>query len=286
MSLPQSIEFETFVELEFDLAECPRWDWRNQMWMWVNICDGELWRHRDGVAECRKFDDLLGCFGMHGEQGYLLGCKSGLYYLADWQSERELIAPLVSDYPRMRYNDGRIAPGGRFVAGTRNGAKEGDQGQFHQLHHDGRVEPLPMFAWTCNGMAFSPDGEWLYWSDTGSSKIFKHRYHSQTGEYGEQQLHCDLTSYNGRPDGASVDQEGNYWVAMYAGQSVVKISPQGEVLTVIPVEMENPTMVGFGGESLDDLLVSSANGSDERGKLLIAKGVAKGQKEWVSKWTR
>nr|WP_244183013.1 SMP-30/gluconolactonase/LRE family protein [Vibrio hangzhouensis] len=279
MNVAQPIQFEKFVDLDFDLAECPRWDWRNESWMWVNICDGELWRQKAGVNEKLEFGEPIGCFAMHGEQGFIIALKSGMYYLENWGAEKTSLAPLVSEFPRMRYNDGRVAPGGRFVAGTRNGAKVGDQGQFHQLHLNGDIEALPMFAWTCNGLAFSPDGLWLYWADTGSSKVYKHSYNPETGEYGEQQLHCDLTDYNGRPDGASVDAEGNYWVAMYAGQSVVKISPQGQVKQVVEVPSENPTMVGFGGDDFSDLMVTSAEGSNEKGKLLIAKNVTQGLKE-------
>lgn len=274
-----NIQFEKFVDLDFDLAECPRWDWRNDSWMWVNICDGELWRNKNGENEKLEFGEPIGCFALYGEQGFIVALKSGMYLVDGWSSEKTSLAPLVSEYPRMRYNDGRGAPGGRFVAGTRNGAKVGDQGQFHQLNLDGSIEALPMFAWTCNGLAFSPDGQWLYWADTGSSKVYKHSYNPQTGEYGEQELLCDLDGYAGRPDGASVDVNGNYWVAMYAGQSVVQISPQGEVMQVVSVESENPTMVGFGGEAMCDLMVTSAAGENEKGQLLIAKGVVEGLKE-------
>ena len=36
--------------------------------------------------------------------------------------------------------------------------------------------------------------------------------------------------YGGRPDGAALDVEGNYWVAMYEGACVLQLSPAGEVL--------------------------------------------------------
>ncbi len=41
-------------------------------------------------------------------------------------------------------------------------------------------------------------------------------------------------------------------------------------------------MVGFGGEELTDLIVTSAEGSNEKGKLLIAKNVAQGLKETLA----
>ena len=38
----------------------------------------------------------------------------------------------------------------------------------------------------------------------------------------------DDGSYGGRPDGAAVDIEGNYWCALYEGSRVVQLSPSGE----------------------------------------------------------
>lgn len=282
LDLVYPIRFEKLVEMDFDLAECPRWDWRFEQWMWVNICDGELWRYKNGISERMKFNEPLGCFAMHGSKGYLLALKSGIFYLEAWGGGIKLISELISEAPRMRYNDGRVAPGGRFVAGTRNGAKVGPKGQFYQLHHNGKLEPLPMYAWTCNGLAFSPDGKWLYWADTSESKIYKHKYDVKSGEYGKGEIHCDLTEYEGRPDGASVDQDGNYWVAMYGGSSIIKVSASGQVLALIPVEVENPTMVGFGGDCCSDILLTSANADSGKGNVLIAHGVLRGQKEYIS----
>ena len=37
-----------------------------------------------------------------------------------------------------------------------------------------------------------------------------------------------LDGYGGRPDGAAVDAEGCYWVAMFEGQRVLRLSPSGE----------------------------------------------------------
>ncbi|MGF1688588.1 SMP-30/gluconolactonase/LRE family protein [Photobacterium japonica] len=265
-----ALDFHPLVAQGFTLAECPRWDWRHQMWCWVDIAEGEIWRLHNGQPQARRWDDMLGCFALWQEDGYVLATKTGMYLLADWDAERELIAPLQKTHPRMRFNDGRAAPGGRFVAGTRNGAKEGDQGQFYQLAQGGQLQAMPMFAWTCNGLAFSPCGKTLYWADTGSSLIYRADYDPQMGQYGDSTIFCDLTAFDGRPDGASVDSEGGYWVAMYSGQSVVRIAPNGVVSHVIPVPLENPTMVALGGESGHQLVVTSAAGSDKPGEVITA----------------
>ncbi|MGF1726832.1 SMP-30/gluconolactonase/LRE family protein [Photobacterium nomapromontoriensis] len=268
---PLVVNFHPLVEQGFTLAECPRWDWRNTSWCWVDIAQGELWRlDSEQQLTVRRWDDMLGCFAMYQQAGYVLATKTGVYLLDSWDAERQLISPLHKTHPRMRFNDGRAAPGGRFIAGTRNGAKEGDQGQFFQLSQGGQLQPMPMYAWTCNGLAFSPCGNYLYWADTGSSVIYRADYDPATGQYGESQPFCDLTDYHGRPDGACVDSEGGYWVAMYSGQSVVRIDPNGNVSHIIPVPLENPTMVALGGIAGNQLVVTSAEGESEPGSVLTA----------------
>jgi len=68
----------------------------------------------------------------------------------------------------------------------------------------------------------------------------------------------DGRPYGGRPDGAAVDVEGNYWVAMYEGACVLQLSPAGEVLQRIAVPVQCPTMVCFGGADLRTLFITSA----------------------------
>ena len=64
--------------------------------------------------------------------------------------------------------------------------------------------------------------------------------------------------YGGRPDGASVDVQGNYWVAMYEGACVLQLSPAGTVLQRIALPVQCPTMVCFGGDDLRTLYITSA----------------------------
>ncbi|MBY0409177.1 MAG: SMP-30/gluconolactonase/LRE family protein, partial [Burkholderiaceae bacterium] len=62
----------------------------------------------------------------------------------------------------------------------------------------------------------------------------------------------------GRPDGAAVDAEGHYWVAMYEGSCVLQLSPSGEELQRIATPVTCPTMVCLGGDDLRTLYVTSA----------------------------
>jgi sugar lactone lactonase YvrE len=64
--------------------------------------------------------------------------------------------------------------------------------------------------------------------------------------------------YQGRPDGATVDGEGCYWVAMFEGGQLLRFSALGEQLSALPVPVQCPTMPCFGGDDLRTLFVTSA----------------------------
>ena len=74
--------------------------------------------------------------------------------------------------------------------------------------------------------------------------------------------------YGGRPDGAAVDVEGNYWVAMYEGACVLQLSQAGEVLQRIAVPVQCPTMVCFGGEDLRTMFITSARAGRPEDELI------------------
>jgi sugar lactone lactonase YvrE len=60
------------------------------------------------------------------------------------------------------------------------------------------------------------------------------------------------------PDGAAVDREGCYWIALYGGGRVVRLSPAGNVLAEHPLPARCPTMCAFGGADLRTLYLTTA----------------------------
>ena len=110
----------------------------------------------------------------------------------------------------------------------------------------------------------TPDNRTLYWANTPEHRIDRFDFDVTTGEITRRRPWVQFDRkvegqpYGGRPDGAAVDVEGNYWVAMYEGACVLQLSPAGEVLQRIAVPVQCPTMVCFGGEDLRTLFITSA----------------------------
>ncbi len=246
------------------LGECPRWHAETQTLWWVDITQHQIHRHHpaSGQHKVIQLQEEIGCFIWREKGGLLVALQSGFHFIDDINNPT--LTPVVdpeADKPWQRFNDGRCDPKGRFIAGTMNARKDDSFGTFYQLNPDLSVRPLVGKSWTCNGMAFSPDGKTLYWSDTPiqNRNIYRCDYDPETGEVSNQQLFFHVPEGMGRPDGATVDSEGNYWSAQYAGSRVLCISPQGELLHEIMLPVTNPTMPCFGGPDLKTLYVTSAS---------------------------
>jgi sugar lactone lactonase YvrE len=55
-----------------------------------------------------------------------------------------------------------------------------------------------------------------------------------------------------------VDVQGNYFVAMYEGRRLLKLSPAGDILADIPTPAQCPTMPCFGDDDLRTLYLTTA----------------------------
>jgi sugar lactone lactonase YvrE len=106
----------------------------------------------------------------------------------------------------------------------------------------------------------------MYWADTkahtasicpgGAARPWASAQSSRSGRCAT--LRKSLDAYLGRPDGAAMDAEGCYWVAMFEGQRLLRLSPRGETLQTLVLPVRCPTMPCFGGEDLRTLFVTSA----------------------------
>jgi len=119
---------------------------------------------------------------------------------------------------------------------------------------------------TSNGLAFSPDGRTLYFSDTPRFVIYRYDYDPDTGEATKRRVFARIeptSTDRGRPDGAAVDADGCYWSSLYEGSRVRRHDPDGKVMADYPVPALNPTMPAFGGTDLKTLFVTTAR--DKKG---------------------
>jgi sugar lactone lactonase YvrE len=147
------------------------------------------------------------------------------------------IADAPYDTSKVRFNDGRVDPAGRFWIGTMYEPRDQPAAEMYVLAR----------------------------ADTTTHRIDCYDFDVATGEHSNRRtiltFPTDKTApdYGGRPDGATIDSEGMYWVAMFEGGRVLRISPAGEILREIKLPVRCPTSVCFGGPDLRTLYITSAS---------------------------
>ncbi len=222
------------------------------------------------------------------DSGWIFALRSGIYRAQVWGGALTCIARLPYDPATQRANDGKCDPQGRFWVGTRDeqggkaaamyriNAPSGERKEGSQ--QSASVHRLWGEAGTLNGLAWSPDQRTLYSSDTPTHCVAERDWNPDTGEPGPARALHQFTpkppgwasgaaGYGGRPDGAAVDVEGNYWCAMYEGGRVLQLSAAGDVLREIATPLACPTMVCLGGPDLRTLFVTSARHGRPAGEL-------------------
>lgn len=249
------------LDARAELGEGPRWHAGEARLYWVDIARNELHRFDPaiGADECRRFDVPVGCFAFVEGGGLMLAMKDGFALLDDWSSDpRPFGLQLFADRPAIRFNDGRTDPVGRFWAGSVNMAKSANDAALYRLDANGTIAEIEGDMLTCNGAAFTADGRRFFHADTPSHAVRVYNCDPASGTVSNRRILHQFPMGQGRPDGASVDEEGYYWTALFEGGRVVRLSPEGEIVEEVALPAKRPTMIVFGGADRRTAYVTTA----------------------------
>ena len=222
------------LDIRAELGECPIWDADQQALFFVDIKGRALHRYRPATDEHAviPMPEEIGCIGLRKGGGFVAGFRSGIWLL-DPQGNREVkLADNPEDQRTSRFNDGRVDPAGRFLAGTIDEPKDGGKAHLYRCDRRG-LTPLASGLLTSNGVAFSPDGRTLYHSDTPTFTVWRYAYDPASGDATDKTLFVRLEPTDtdrGRPDGAAVDAQGCYWTALFEGGRIQRYAPDGSLL--------------------------------------------------------
>ncbi|QXH44887.1 SMP-30/gluconolactonase/LRE family protein [Pseudomonas xanthosomatis] len=260
---------ELIINARNATGESPVWQARENALYWVDIPAGRLYRWQlDGPISHWTGDEMLGCI-VRTPQGHWLGARqSGIFKLtpkADGSLHAEKRASVEHALPGMRFNDGRCDRQGRFWAGTMHTGM-GSQPVGALYRHD-PASDAPVYALQArlggltvpNGLAFSPDGKTMYLSDSHPEVqlIWAFDYDIDSATPHNRRVFVDMRQHPGRPDGATVDAEGCYWICAIDAGKVLRFTPEGKLDRTLELPVKKPTMCAFGGPQLDTLFVTS-----------------------------
>lgn len=274
------MQWRATVNQRDQLGESPFWHPQEQMLYWVDIPARQVRRANGSMRTVESWEMPLepGCIAPAASGGFVIALRDGVYRARGWGELLTPIARFNHDTATTRFNDGKADPYGRFWAGTMYEPRDARRAELYSIdcrpdngeHGKPLVQLKACNAIIANGLAWSPDRHTVYWADTphhvihawdweGSHNVLRrHRVFRQfDGKPAGWQP--GQPGYGGRPDGAAVDVEGNYWIAMFEGGRLLKLSPAGELLQEFALPVRCPTMPCFGGPDLKTLYVTSAS---------------------------
>ena len=282
----KSLTWTALTDLPDALGESPFWHPEERRVYWVDIPGRALRRAhvRTGVQERWALPSEPGCVAPWRGGGLVLALREGLFLARAWGGALEPLAPAPYDPATTRFNDGRADAEGRLWLGTIYEPRDKAEAALYRfdpvatsgslLAGGGQLTRMAGGATTGNGLAFSPDGRTLYWSDTPGHVIrawdrdpatgticapreFRRFPPKPAGWTASGDPAQDAASYGGRPDGAAVDAEGHYWVALFEGGRLLRLAPDGTVAGDWPLPVRCPTMPCFGGDDLRTLYLTT-----------------------------
>ena len=258
----------------YELGESPFWHPAEQQLYWVDIPGKAVLRANVYMGTVQRWDmpSEPGCIAPAVHGGLVIALRHGVFRAREWGGALEPIVTLPYDTAVVRANDGKCDALGRFWVGTIDEPKAGRAAELFSIDCRSGTPVVQRHAGdalTGNGLAWSADNRTVYWSDTPHHVIHAWDYDLQANTLSAHRhfVQCapkpagwtfENTAYAGRPDGAAVDVEGNYYAAMFEGRRICKFAPDGTLLAEIPVPAQCPTMPCFGGEDFKTLYVTTA----------------------------
>ena len=245
------------VAVGFDFVECPRY-----------TAEGVYFASRTHIHRASPGDKIetiaarsVGGILFHKSGGVVLSGRNVVHLKGGASTE------IFGFDQGVECNDLYADSSGRILAGTvpihEDGSwNTGATGHLWRIDSIGHAACLQGGVGFSNGIGTSPDGRYVYQSDTFARRII--RYELDDVRVAARQV-ISTASVDGYPDGLAIDTDGNLWVAMFEGGIVAQLTHDGSLIAAIELPSPKVTSVSFGGADLTDLYVSVCSAPDEPG---------------------
>ncbi|CAK9016500.1 ATP-dependent RNA helicase HrpB, partial [Durusdinium trenchii] len=175
---------------------------------------------------------------------------AGHFFVADYTGHNVLevdpqtreISVLAHEDEMNQPNDLAIAPDGTLYASDPNWGA--GTGQIWRIDPDGTITRLASDMGTTNGIEVSPDGKTLYVNESVQRNVWAFTL-TNDRTLKDKRLVRQFSDFGF--DGMRCDVDGNLYITRHGKGTVVKLSPEGEILQEIDVLGSKPSNICFGG---------------------------------------
>jgi sugar lactone lactonase YvrE len=254
----------TYIECVLDaksiLGEGALWDVQEGMLYWVDVKRREIHRFDPASGRDQRWStpEDIGSLAVRETGGLVVAMTSGFHFFDPASGSFEAIVDPELDRPENRFNDGKPDRRGRFWAGTMHDPETASSGALYRLDPDLRWHRMVEGVTVSNGLAWSPAGNVMYYACSSRRTVWAFDADPDNGTIRNRRVFIDTSAIGGAPDGATVDEEGCYWLTLPAAWKVGRYDPEGRLIRVIELPVELPTCASFGGPDLDVLYVTTS----------------------------
>jgi len=240
-----------------ELLEGPVFDKENNYLYFVSILDCLVYCYNPKTKEILsiKLDSPVSCVFLLERKIILVASKNGFFEIDFNTLQKQFVFQIDIDNA-VRYNDGIKDAVGRFIIGTMGFPEIKEKIGKVFSYYKGEYKTIINNTTISNGLAFSLDGNFLYFIDTPTKKVARYSYDLTTGEV---KFKSNVIEFKGAgsPDGMCIDKNGMLWIAEWGGGCISKWNPlNGERIEEIKLPCANVTSCCFDNNS--NLYVTTA----------------------------
>lgn len=255
---------QLIADYKCQTGEGPLWHPDEKVVYWLDIPPGRLFRYNPITEHHEQCFDLegesVGGFTIQTDGSLLLFMAKGAIKV--WKNGQfKTIVESIPGEENSRFNDIIADPAGRVFCGTMPSPNK--LGKLYRLDHDGSITEVLDEIHCSNGMGFTPDRKYMYYTDSGARTIYLFDYDATTSALTNQRVFLKTPDNEGIPDGMTVDADGYIWTAKWDGYMLVRYAPDGTEERRIPFPTKKVSCVTFGGDDYTDMYVTTAGGNNK-----------------------
>ncbi|RYE13285.1 MAG: SMP-30/gluconolactonase/LRE family protein [Sphingobacteriales bacterium] len=260
ITIRAKMKIETLYPSQCTLGESPVWHKRRGSYFWVDIEDGVLYElNAAKTLQTWKLNTRVSLIIEQEDDTLLLAIQGGVVRFNPSDGSMTNLVDLDKDQPQNRCNDGACDADGRLFVSTMDVHCEKDAGNLYRIDKDLIVTKVINDLTIPNGIVWSHDHARMYFIETMSRSVKSYIFNRQTGEIFYENVVVSIPEEMGYPDGMAIDAAGMLWIALYGGHGVSRWNPEtGMLLEKITLPAPHITNCTFGGDNLDELIVTSA----------------------------
>ena len=257
-----SVQWKTVAE-GFAFPEGPAWDpVQNRLCVsncysdWVALIqDGRvdtLVQQSDAPQILEKTNGLA-----VGPDGWVYGCEfgKGSIIRISAQGDVEVYASGFQNKSFNRPNDLAFDSGGNvYFTDPKSYDPDKPDGAVYRIDKETRqVKQVATELAFPNGIAFSPDGQFVYLCASAKQRVLRYRL-INNGSLGDREVFAELPG--GDPDGIAFDRKSRLYVAHFGGSAVYVLDKNGQIQRKISTPGAKPSNVEFGGQDYRTLYIT------------------------------